>query len=112
MFSTSFEQESGIDGPDGWTINNVILQNHYYQALMGGINSASEPSSTVGSKAPSLVQKFQNNAGIGTPNRFYYTLGAAGKTLIMVRGVFCDCYTYFTEAISQTMTLVAFRSTA
>jgi hypothetical protein len=51
---------------------------------MGSVTYSTFPESTVQANTPNWVRYYQNNAGVGTPNRNYWTLGAAGKNLIMV----------------------------
>ncbi len=82
MFSV--HKESGIDAPNGWTVDNVHLQNEYYQALMGGIYSPTANPSTVVSNAPGWARFYLNNTGFGTRDRNYVTLTAAGTPVVMV----------------------------
>jgi hypothetical protein len=77
-------KESGIDGPNGWTVNDVSLHNEYYQALMGGIASSTADPSTVVPQSPSWSTFFESNTGTGAPDRNYWTLDVVGKNLIMV----------------------------
>lgn len=76
-------QESGIDGPHGWTINNVALQNEYYNALMGAA-TASTPDNQKESLSPNWVRKFEDNSANGLPNRNRWQLDVAGLSLVMV----------------------------
>jgi hypothetical protein len=80
------EKESGINGPNGWTVNNYALQNNYYTVLMNGISSSTADASTVVPNALNWTRFYQNNAGTGLPDRNYWTLNTSGRSIIMVSG--------------------------
>ncbi len=76
-------QESGIDAPHGWTINNVNLDNEYYNALMGAA-TALTPVSEMEANSPNWVRKLENNTGTSFPNINRWELDVSGLQLNMV----------------------------
>lgn len=82
-FITPF-QESGINGPNGWTFDHVTLQNEYYNALMGAA-SASTPLSQMSGLSPRWTRTFTNNSGTNMPDRNTWGLTIQGVPLVMVR---------------------------
>jgi hypothetical protein len=90
IFCISFVifQDIGIDGPNGWVIDNVSFNNEYYHALLG---SNAKPNMTIPQLltfAPGWSRIVQTNQGTTLPVRHFWTLTAGGKKLIMVRFLF------------------------
>jgi hypothetical protein len=83
-------QESGINGPNGWEVHNTILQNEYYQALLGA-GGSSTPMTQFESLSPNWVRVVENNAGTPFPNINRWALTAANLPLVMVRNL-CHCF--------------------
>jgi hypothetical protein len=80
------KKESGINGPNGWTVNNVALQNNYFKVLMGGVSSSTADASTVVPDALNWTRFYETNTGTGLPDRNYWTLNTSGTSIIMVSG--------------------------
>jgi hypothetical protein len=82
-------QESGIDGPHGWTVDNVDIHNEYYDALIGDASSTSSDSQIL-IQSPGWKRIFLNNTGVtNTPSRNFWRLNLSGIPLAMV-----SCATY------------------
>ncbi len=81
------KQDTGIDGPNGWTLHNDTLQNEFYNALMGSVTAAT-PTAQITTICPAWARTFTNNAGTSFPNRNSWSLTVQGKALVMVRFVF------------------------
>jgi hypothetical protein len=77
-------QESGVDGPNGWTFDDVTFQNEYYNALMGAA-SASTPKTQIIPLSPRWKRAFQNNSGTVFADLNTWSLNVGGKPLVMVR---------------------------
>ncbi len=77
-------QESGIDSPHGWTINNVNFDNEYYNALMGAA-TALTPDNEKESVSPNWVRFFEDNTGTVFPSINRWELSVAGLNINMVR---------------------------
>lgn len=83
-FLLSHLQESGIDGPHGWTVDNLSIHNEYYNALIGAAATTSTDPQ-IFSTSPGWKRIFLNNTGLGVPNRNFWRLNLSGIPLTMVR---------------------------
>eukprot|EP00543_Licmophora_paradoxa_P004946 CAMPEP_0202441846 /NCGR_PEP_ID=MMETSP1360-20130828/1354_1 /ASSEMBLY_ACC=CAM_ASM_000848 /TAXON_ID=515479 /ORGANISM="Licmophora paradoxa, Strain CCMP2313" /LENGTH=650 /DNA_ID=CAMNT_0049057019 /DNA_START=102 /DNA_END=2054 /DNA_ORIENTATION=- len=79
-------QNSGVDGPNGWLLNNRVLDNEYYIELVGG-ESVNDPIQVLIDTAPNWQRDLENNRDLaGIPNRHVWT-GFPDNTKIVMLNV-------------------------
>jgi len=70
-------ENSGFDGPNGWTNNNNVLDNRYYSELIGGNRNQPTDDLTVLLQAPNWNQVLITNAD-PISDRFQWNRGGGG----------------------------------
>lgn len=74
-------QVSGIDGPNGWALSNTVLDNQFYEELVGG--GPGDPVEVLVNDAPEWqrIRRNDKRFWLGRPN---------GVEVVMVRcNIFC-----------------------
>ena len=81
---TLSRENSGIDGPNGWLLNNDILDNEYYIELVGG-NSLNDPLETLINGAPNWRRDVEDNRDLPEfRNRHIWTGFPRGQKIVML----------------------------
>ena len=77
-------ENSGIDGPSGWLINNDVFDNEYYAELVGG-SSINDPRAVLVEQAPPWTHNVERNNDLPRfPNKQVWTGFPEGTKIIML----------------------------
>eukprot|EP00541_Cyclophora_tenuis_P019234 CAMPEP_0116546484 /NCGR_PEP_ID=MMETSP0397-20121206/3252_1 /TAXON_ID=216820 /ORGANISM="Cyclophora tenuis, Strain ECT3854" /LENGTH=335 /DNA_ID=CAMNT_0004070919 /DNA_START=132 /DNA_END=1139 /DNA_ORIENTATION=- len=77
-------ENSGVEGPSGWLLNNELFDNEYYAELVGG-NSINDPLEVLIDQAPGWTRNIEINTDLPDfPNKRVWTGFPQGTKIIML----------------------------